>query len=128
MMRMAADAFEDFDKKIRSQMSENREQGVDSQSLVDAVATLGAGGAALAMELIDKLPKPGRVSSSCDCGGDCGSTGPQDVTINQNSSVDIASEVEKAASRMGLVQEDELAALRKRVIELEELIKGLSAK
>jgi len=126
MMRMAADAFEDFEKKLRSQMSENREQGVDSQGLVDAVAILGAGGAALAMELIDKLPKPGRISKSCDCGGDCGSDGPTDITINQ-SSADIAAEVEKAASRLGLVQEVELAALRKRVIELEEQVKGTTS-
>jgi hypothetical protein len=113
MMRLVADSLDNADAKFREQVAENREAGLDSQAIMDAMITLGATGASMVMEMMSALPRP---AGMCSCAKKCECQ--KDVTETA-STHDIASEVERAASRMGLVQEDELAALRKRVIDLE---------
>ena len=142
-LRMAADAAEDYQHKARAQYQDSRESGIDSQSVVDALATLGATAAAGLMEVVDRTKRAGsqcncrsskccsskqccKESSSCNCSNNAGSSHEDShVDAEGRSALDIASEVERAAGRMGLVQEDELAALRKRVVELEQRLEGL---
>ena len=114
ILRMAADAAEEFDVKVRTRTRENREDGVDTQAIVDALATLGASAAAVVLDSADRAR--GRVNRECEC-GECSCEPVSNKS--ENSSVDIATEVERVASRLGLVNEDELAALRKRIVELE---------
>ena len=113
MMRMMADSLDGAESKFRAQMNENVEAGVDTKAAMDAMITLGATGAAMVMSMVDSLPRPGM---SCSCRNQCGCT--ENMTTSHDSA-DLEEEVEKVASRMGLVQESELAALRKRVVDLE---------
>lgn len=106
-LRMTADAVDDFQGKARERYDEQRESGVDSQAVVDALATLTASAAASIAEM---APRP-RGGCQCDCDRPSGTT--------TGSAVDVADEVERAFGRLGLVQESELAALRKRVVDLE---------
>lgn len=108
MMRMMADSLDGAESKFRTQVSENMEAGVDSKAVMDAMITLGASGAATVMNMVDSR------RSQCGCA---------ENTSTSQGSVDIEDEVEKVASRMGLVQESELAALRKRVVDLENQLK-----
>jgi hypothetical protein len=103
VLRMAADVVEDFQGKARERYNDQREAGVDSQSVVDALATLTASVAAGVAEI---TMRPGRRD---DC---CNGTSAEAAT-------DVAAEVDRAFGRLGLVQESELAALRKRVVDLE---------
>lgn len=112
-LHMSADVVEDFQSKARDRYNEQRESGVDSQAVVDALATLTA---SIVAGVAEVTPKP-RGGCQCDC-GQSGTQGP---------SADVAEEVEKAFGRLGLVQETELAALRKRVADLESRLPGSSA-
>ena len=78
------------------------------------MATLTASVAAGVAEI---APRPrGGCQCDCVCETPSGSaSGP---------STDVADEVEKAFGRLGLVQESELAALRKRVVDLEARLAG----
>jgi hypothetical protein len=120
ILRMVADAAEEFDVKVRERTRENRAEGVDSQSIVDALATLSASAAAVVLDTADRAKGRGK-----ECCGPEDNCCAGDETTPASATVDVAAEVERAAGRMGLVNEDELAALRKRVVELE---KALSAK
>jgi hypothetical protein len=115
---MFADAAEEFDVKVRTRTRENREDGVDTQAIVDALATLGASAAAVVLDGTDRAR--GRMNSTCSCGDCACDSGAQgDQSASGSTMPDISSEVERVASRMGLVNEDELAVLRKRISELE---------
>lgn len=106
MMRLAADAVENYETKV----AHAREQGaVDGPAIFEALVTLGAGASIAASELINKVPRPK---------SRCGHEGNSDVTA----------EVDRIVGLLGLVQEEELAALRKRVVELEELLKPTPTK
>lgn len=117
MMRLVADSLDEAEMKFRQQVNENRQAGVDSQAVMEAMITLGATGAAMAMEAMSSLPRPG---FGCKCGSACQCE--QQPTTSE-ATLDVEAEVEKIANRMGLVQEDELAALRKRVVDLENQLK-----
>ena len=112
ILRMAADVVEDFQTKARDRYNDQREAGVDSQSVVDALATLAASVAAGAAE----ITSIGNRGCRCACDSDSSTTA--------TASVDVEAEVEKAFGRLGLVQETELAALRKRVVDLEARLSG----
>lgn len=103
ILRVAADAVEDFQHKVQTSYTDQRESGIDSQAVVDALAILGASVAATAAEIVAK-PR-------CQCSDHAGTPAAP---------VDVAAEVDKAFGRLGLVQEAELAALRKRVVDLEQ--------
>ena len=119
MLRMTADAVDDFQGKARERYNEQREAGVDSQAVVDALATLAASAAAGAAEFAPR-------QRGCQCDNGAGKSGASAAFAN------ISDEVEKAFGRLGLVQESELAALRKRVVDLEAKLasagKGTPAK
>ena len=115
MLRMAADAVDDFQGKTQQRYADQREAGVDSQAVVDAVATLTASALAGLAQAAPRL----RGESCCDC---------QCVTESGGGSASVVDEVEKAFGRLGLVQESELAALRKRVVDLEAKLSGSAAK
>ena len=114
LMRMVADSLDGVEAKFRAQVDENLEAGIDSQSTMDAVITLGATGAAALMQMFESIPRP---NTGCRCHNQCNCSQMSSAT---SENIAIEDEVEKVASRMGFVQEDELAALRKRVVELEE--------
>lgn len=98
MMRLAADAVENYEARV----NEAREQGaVNGTTVLEALVTLGAGATIAARELADRLPRP---TARC----------------NHESNGDLTSEVDQIVGLLGLVQEEELAALRKRVVELEK--------
>lgn len=120
MMRMMADSLDGAESKFRTQMNENVEAGIDTKAAMDAMITLGATGAAMLMTMVDSLPRPGM---SCTCRSQCACADSSSPSAN---TAGIEEEVEKVASRMGFVQEDELAALRKRVVELESQLKKSS--
>lgn len=112
-----ADTFDGAEAKFRAQMDENLEAGVDTRAAMDAMITLGATGAAMVMSMVDSIPRPG-MSCACQKNCECSDSSPA-----EHGQADIEGEVEKVASRMGFVQENELAALRKRVVDLENQIK-----
>lgn len=103
VLRVVADAVEDFQHKAQVSYADQRESGIDSQAVVDALATLGASIAATAAEVVAR--------PHCQCGNHAGTAAQP---------VDVTAEVDKAFGRLGLVQEAELAALRKRVVDLEQ--------
>ena len=103
-LRMAADAAEDFQTKARQRYDDQVDAGVDSQAVVDALATLAASVAAGVTEVVPRHRR------GCSCQSDQG---------GEQSGIDIDGAVERVFGRLGLVQETELAALRKRVVDLE---------
>lgn len=101
---MGADMLETSQNRV----SEQREQSgreVDPQAISDALFVLGATGLSVLRELIESLPERPKFKSNTD----------KSIFSNE--------EVEKVltglVARMGLVEESELAALRKRIIDLE---------
>ena len=95
LLRMGADMLEKSQERVVEQRSESGRE-VDPQAISDALFVL---------ELIDSLPERPRFRA------------------NSDNSIFSTEEVEKVLSqivaRMGLVEESELAALRKRLVDLE---------
>jgi|GEM_PF-1672348 hypothetical protein len=104
---IAKDILEDSVNQIKTNVSANSKDGVDSKLVVEAITAVGTLAGGIIVEFLDKLPKPG-----------CGSGSVDEKARNL-----ATSELEKLIGRMGLVQEDELAALRKRVVDLEAALK-----
>lgn len=104
LLRMGADMLEKSQERVVEQRSESGRE-VDPQAISDALFVLGATGVSIVRELIDSLPERPRFRA------------------NSDNSIFTTEEVEKVLSqivaRMGLVEESELAALRKRLVDLE---------
>ena len=99
---IAKDILDESVNQIKTNVSENSKDGVDTKLVVEAITAVGTLAGGIIVEFMAKLPKP-----SCSGSGD----GSARETV--------IAEVDKIIGRMGLVQEDELAALRKRVVDLE---------
>ena len=104
---IAKDILEESVSQIKTNVSENSKDGVDTKLVVEAITAVGTLAGGIIVEFFDKLPKPG-----------CGSGSVDEKARNLASE-----ELEKIIGRLGLVQEDELAALRKRVVDLEAALK-----
>jgi BMFP domain-containing protein YqiC len=105
-MSMAQEMLEDSVNQIKTNVEENSKDGIDTRLVVEAITAVGTLAGGIIMEVASKLPKS-------ECKGTC-EGGARETVI---------AEVDKIIGRMGLVQEDELAALRKRVVDLEEALK-----
>ena len=105
-MSMAQDMLEDSVNQIKTNVEENAKEGVDTKMVVEAITAVGTLVGGIIVEVASKLPMPEFKGS--------GEGGARETVI---------AEVDKIIGRMGLVQEDELAALRKRVVDLEEALK-----
>ena len=103
---MAKDILDESVNQIKTNVSENSKDGVDTKLVVEAITAVGTLAGGIIVEFMAKLPKP-----SCSGSGEGGARET------------VVAEVDKIIGRMGLVQEDELAALRKRVVDLEEALK-----
>lgn len=104
---IAKDILEESVDQIKTNVSENSKDGVDTKLVVEAITAVGTLAGGIIVEFLDKLPKP-----------NCGAGSVDEKARNLAST-----ELEKLIGRMGLVQEDELAALRKRVVDLESALK-----
>jgi BMFP domain-containing protein YqiC len=104
-MSMAQEMLEESVNQIKTNVEENAKEGVDTKMVVEAITAVGTLVGGIIVEVASKLPKP-------EFKGTEG--GARETVI---------AEVDKIIGRMGLVQEDELAALRKRVVDLEEALK-----
>lgn len=105
---IAKDILEESVNQIKTNVSENSKDGVDTRLVVEAITAVGTLAGGIIVEFLDKLPKP-----------NCGAGSVDEKARNLAST-----ELEKLIGRMGLVQEDELAALRKRVVDLEAALKN----
>lgn len=103
---IAKDILDESVNQIKTNVSENSKDGVDTKLVVEAITAVGTLAGGIIVEFMSKLPK-----QSCSGSGE----GSARETV--------VAEVDKIIGRMGLVQEDELAALRKRVVDLEEALK-----
>ena len=103
---IAKDILDESVNQIKTNVSENSKDGVDTKLVVEAITAVGTLAGGIIVEFMAKLPKP-------SCSGS-GESSARETVI---------AEVDKIIGRMGLVQEDELAALRKRVVDLEEALK-----
>ena len=99
---MAQEMLEESVNQIKTNVEENSKDGIDTRLVVEAITAVGTLAGGIIMEFASKLPK-----SDCKGSGDA------------NAKETVIAEVDKIIGRMGLVQEDELAALRKRVVDLE---------
>jgi hypothetical protein len=105
-MSMAQEMLEESVNQIKTNVEENSKDGIDTRLVVEAITAVGTLAGGIIMEFASKLPK-----ADCKTSGEGGA---RETVI---------AEVDKIIGRMGLVQEDELAALRKRVVDLEEALK-----
>jgi hypothetical protein len=105
---IAKDILEESVNQIKTNVSENSKDGVDTKLVVEAITAVGTLAGGIIVEFLDKLPKP-----------NCGAGSVDEKARNLASA-----ELEKLIGRMGLVQEEELAALRKRVVDLEAALKN----
>lgn len=110
-MRLAADALDNSLKRVEANRAETNASPVDPSAILDAFITLGQAGIAAAQELGKNIPKP----NINGCGCEKSSEDLLDDVLSE--------ELDRLVGRLGLVQEDELAALRKRVADLEAELK-----
>ena len=111
VMRLAADALDNSLKRVEAHRAETNASPVDPSAILDAFITLGQAGIAAAQELGKNIPKPNVGGCGCE-------------TSSEELLDDVLSEeLDRLVGRLGLVQEDELAALRKRVADLESELK-----
>ena len=101
-MSMAQEMLDESVNPIKTNVEENSKDGIDTKMVVEAITAVGTLAGGIIMEFASKLPKPG-------------ASGP----IDEQARKLVTTELDKIIGRMGLVQEDELAALRKRVVDLE---------
>ena len=111
VLRLAADALDNSVKRVETQRAQNNTKPADPSEILDAFIALGQAGIAAAQEFSSKLPRPH--GSHCKC-----SSSAEDLLDET-----LSEEMDRLVGRLGLVQEDELAALRKRVADLESQIK-----
>jgi hypothetical protein len=105
MLRQAADTLDSINDRVKEQRADEEAPMVDTEAVTAAVVTLSATAISAVLDLVDTLPRPANFTRGHDAPtSDAGS---------------VAEEVDKVVGRLGLVQEDELAALRKRVLDLE---------
>jgi hypothetical protein len=104
---IAKDILEESVDQIKTNVSENSKDGVDTKLVVEAITAVGTLAGGIIVEFLDKLPK-----ANCGAG-----------SVDEKARNLATTELEKLIGRMGLVQEDELAALRKRVVDLEAALK-----
>jgi hypothetical protein len=114
-IQMAQEMLEDSVKQIKTNVEENSKEGIDSKIVVEAITAVGTLVGGIATEFMSKLPKPSEAFSSTSS------------NVGEEARRVVNTELDKIIGRMGLVQEDELAALRKRVVDLEAQL-GASAK
>jgi hypothetical protein len=100
-MSMAQEMLDESVNQIKTNVEENSKDGIDTKMVVEAITAVGTLAGGIIMEFAAKLPKPGT-------GG-----------VDEQARKLVTTELDKIIGRMGLVQEDELAALRKRVVDLE---------
>lgn len=101
---MAADTLEKSQTRVAQQREESGRE-VDPQAISDALITLGATGVSIVRELIDSLPERPKFRSNSDS--------------SLFSTTDVEDVLNKMIARLGLVEETEIAALRKRIADLE---------
>ena len=106
---------QNFAEQSSEKMREARENGtipkVDAPAVADAVSTLGAVASGFLAEVMAMLPASAPATAN---------------DIDEEARRLLNTELDKIVGRLGLVQEDELAALRKRVVELEAKLANLS--
>lgn len=105
LLRQAADTLDSISDRVKEQRADEDAPMVDTDAVNAAVVTLSATAISAVLDLVDTLPRPGNF--------------PRIHDAPQSDSGSVAEEVDKVVGRLGLVQEDELAALRKRVLDLE---------
>ena len=105
LLRRAADTLDSINTRVEEHRQDADAPMVDTNAINEAVITLSASTISAVMDILDSIPRP-----ACN---------HRETASDQDSTV-IEEEVDKVVGRMGLVQEEELAALRKRVIELEQ--------
>ena len=105
MLRQAADTLDSINDRVREQRGDEEAPMVDTEAVTAAVVTLSATAISAVLDLVDTLPRPSNFTRGHDSA--------------TSESASVAEEVDKVVGRLGLVQEDELAALRKRVLDLE---------
>ena len=105
MLRQAADTLDSINDRVKEQRSDEDAPMVDTDAVTAAVVTLSATAISAVLDLVDTLPRPANFARNHDA--------------SHSDSGSVAEEVDKVVGRLGLVQEDELAALRKRVLDLE---------
>jgi len=105
ILRQAADTLDSVSDRVKEQRSDEDAPMFDTDAVTAAVVTLSATAISAVLDLVDTLPKPGNFMRNHE--------------THESDAGSVAEEVDKVVGRMGLVQEDELAALRKRVLDLE---------
>jgi hypothetical protein len=105
MLRQAADTLDSVSDRVKEQRLDEDAPMIDTDAVTAAVVTLSATAISAVLDLVDTLPKPGNFMRNHEA--------------HESDSGSVAEEVDKVVGRLGLVQEDELAALRKRVLDLE---------
>ena len=105
MLRQAADTLDSINDRVKEQRSDEDAPMVDTDAVTAAVVTLSATAISAVLDLVDTLPRPANFARNHEA--------------SHSDSGSVAEEVDKVVGRLGLVQEDELAALRKRVLDLE---------
>ena len=102
LLRSAADMLENSQNRVAQQREQSGRE-VDPQAISDALLMLGATGVSIVRELIESLPELPRQKSNS----------------SSFSASDVEGVVNQLIARLGLVEESELAALRKRINDLE---------
>ncbi len=102
LLRSAADMLENSQNRVAQQREQSGRE-VDPQAISDALLMLGATGVSIVRELIESLPELPRHKSNS----------------SSFSASDVEGVVNQLIARLGLVEESELAALRKRINDLE---------
>ncbi len=105
MLRQAADTLDSINDRVKEQRNDEDAPMVDTDAVTAAVVTLSATAISAVLDLVDTLPRPANFARNHES--------------SESDSGSVAEEVDKVVGRLGLVQEDELAALRKRVLDLE---------
>jgi len=108
LLRRAADSLDDVSDQVRTSRLNDETPTLDTEALSQAFVSLSATAAATILNLIESFPRPGSTFG-------CNHSEASDADL----SADVEQAIDKVIGRMGLVQEDELAALRKRVADLE---------
>lgn len=104
LLRMSADMLEKSQTRVATQREESGRE-IDPQAISDALFVLGATGVSVIRELIDTLPERPKFRSNSESG--------------TFTATDVEGVVNQLIARLGLVEESELAALRKRINDLE---------
>lgn len=110
LLRNVADTIDSINTRVDERRQDPDAPLVDFPAVNEALVTLGASTISAVLDLVESFPRPGFQR-------DCANSDSSDSSMDPTK---VEEEVDKVIGRMGLVQEDELAALRKRVAELEQ--------